>query len=261
MTRVADATERLLTLAPAETTNRVDSARIGWPSASPYELDTPLLVDLDSAVREEIGRLVQQLFLQPFERTGSAPSSAIRSVVFASAATRTASVTVTAGTAEVLARQTVGSVCVVDADLRNPTMHDCFHLPNTVGLSEALPQDRVTPIAAVQLSRNLSFIPAGFEGSSALHSLGRETFGRTVAELTARFDFVLVNAPPLGAHSDAVGLGASVDGVVLVVEAGSTRRATARRSAEMLRNASGQLVGVVLTNRKFPIPQFLYRWL
>ena len=72
------------------------------------------------------------------------------------------------------------------------------------------------------------------------------------------FDFVLIDAPPLTRYSDAIGLAQMTDGLVLVLEANSTRREAALQVAENLRAANIRILGAVLNKRTFPIPETLY---
>jgi Mrp family chromosome partitioning ATPase len=78
------------------------------------------------------------------------------------------------------------------------------------------------------------------------------------AELRREFDFVIVDAPPLTRCADAIALGQLSDGVVLVLEANSTRRETALAAAESLRSSGIQIIGAVLNKRTFPIPEKIY---
>jgi Mrp family chromosome partitioning ATPase len=78
-------------------------------------------------------------------------------------------------------------------------------------------------------------------------------------ELSKEFDYVLIDAPPVSSYADAVLLGQMADGVILVVEANSTRRGTARMVKETFEGAKVRLLGAILNNRTFPIPEALYR--
>ena len=96
--------------------------------------------------------------------------------------------------------------------------------------------------------------------------LGENEAGLSVEWLPGRFrdlrtevDYTIVHGPPAALCSDASLLGYLSDGVVLVLEAGKTRRATAQRTVQTLQAASARLLGAVLSNRKFPIPDGIYR--
>jgi len=80
-----------------------------------------------------------------------------------------------------------------------------------------------------------------------------------IDSLRATFDNILIDCQPLKHSSDAAVLAASVDGVVVVVEAGRTRRdeiLNARRTIEV---AAGKLLGFVLNKRRYPVPEWLYK--
>ena len=83
--------------------------------------------------------------------------------------------------------------------------------------------------------------------------------GKRIAELKSAFDFVIIDAAPIGESSDAFALCQFADGVVLVLEAGKTRKETARVAESNLRAAGIPILGGVLNKRTFPIPEFIYQ--
>lgn len=80
-------------------------------------------------------------------------------------------------------------------------------------------------------------------------------------ELRSEFEFVVIEGPAAGISSETVLLGQLTDGVILLLSAGSTRRTTARKIKETLEASQCRILGTVLTERTFPIPDRLYRWL
>ena len=80
-----------------------------------------------------------------------------------------------------------------------------------------------------------------------------------ISRLPAEFAHVVISASPVGLYTDAVLLGQMADGVVLVLEANSTRRAAARRAKQLLEESNVRVLGTVLNNRTYPIPEKLYR--
>jgi Mrp family chromosome partitioning ATPase len=78
-------------------------------------------------------------------------------------------------------------------------------------------------------------------------------------ELRKEFDFILVDAPALNLYTDALSLGRIADGVVVVLQADSTRRESALRGLQSLRDAHVEVLGAVLNQRTFPIPESVYR--
>jgi receptor protein-tyrosine kinase len=82
-----------------------------------------------------------------------------------------------------------------------------------------------------------------------------------IKDLRDEFEHVVINAPPVGLYSDAALLGQNADGLVLVLEANSTRRVAARKAKLALEASNVLVLGTVLNNRTFPIPEKIYRLL
>ena len=112
-------------------------------------------------------------------------------------------------------------VLVIDADLRGPSLHTVFDIANERGLSEALQEDiRALPI--VDVSRRLSVMTAGQPGPAPLAGLSSPRMAEVLAECATRFDWVLIDTPPVGVLPDAQVLARRVGEVILVIGAGST---------------------------------------
>lgn len=140
-------------------------------------------------------------------------------------------------------------VILVDCDLRRPSLHTLFGLPNEVGLTTLiLDQSRSevalqpTPVAGLSLltSGPLPPRPADILGSKRMEAV--ITYLRELA------DIVLFDTPPVIAVTDAAVLATRVDGVLLVLQAGKTRRDRAREARQLLEKVKANIVGVVLNN-------------
>jgi len=200
--------------------------------------------------QEEITRLIQRVFRVP---------DAPRSVLFAGIDPGDGCTSVCAATAENLASTAPGSVCVVDANLRNPSLHRYFEIGNTSGLAEAIVQSGPVHNFAQNIpGTNLWVMPSGSGIATAQALLGSDGMRARMAELNQSFDHVLVDSPALNRASDALVLGRLVDGVLLVLQSNATKRETARTVIAGIRNANVNLLGAVLNKRTFPIPQNLY---
>ena len=79
-----------------------------------------------------------------------------------------------------------------------------------------------------------------------------------MTELRSEFDYVLIDTPAISSSNDATVLGAVTDGLVLVLKANSSRRESARGAMHDLRAAKVRVLGAVLNQRTFPIPQSIY---
>ena len=82
-----------------------------------------------------------------------------------------------------------------------------------------------------------------------------------IGELRREFEYSIVEAGPATDSGDVAILGQLADGVVLVLSARYTRRATAHKVKQMLDSAGVRILGTVLSDREFPIPERIYRWL
>jgi len=111
------------------------------------------------------------------------------------------------------------------------------------------------------LPRNLWLLSCGSAANESAALLNSERMKSRITELRNEFDYVLLDAPPLSTYADAVALGQLADGVVLVLEANSTKREAAVRVVENLRAANVNILGAVFNKRTFPIPESLYQLL
>jgi len=80
-----------------------------------------------------------------------------------------------------------------------------------------------------------------------------------LAELGREFDYLLIDSPALSICNDAVVLGCASDGVVMVLKANSSRRESAKKALDELQTARARVLGAVLNQRTFPIPESIYR--
>jgi len=217
-------------------------------------LPTAADIDVDKITREESLKLVQSLFL-----LNGAPH---RVVLFAGVVSRSGCSVVCVGAAETLAHNTSGAVCLVDANFRAPSLPEAFATTNHYGLSDSLRKEgAVRHFAKPLMPRNLWLLSCGSAANESTALLNSERMKSRIQELRQEFDYVLFDAPPLSTYADAVALGQLADGVVLVLEANSTKREAAVRVAENLRAANVKILGAVFNKRTFPIPKSLYQLL
>jgi Mrp family chromosome partitioning ATPase len=217
------------------------------------EPSTPAL-DVAGKVRDEIAKLVLNLFLLP-----AAQAQARRQVIFAGAEAGAGSSWMCARVAEVLASQVRGSVCVVDCNLRSPGLHRQFAVDNHFGLSDALLRSDPLQQYVRQLSRkNLWLLSCGSSTENWEEKVGSGSLRLRLAELRAQFDYVLMDVASTNTCNDGIVLGSSSDGIVLVLKANCTRRDVARKALQELKAANVPVLGAVLNQRTFPIPDNIY---
>jgi capsular exopolysaccharide synthesis family protein len=139
---------------------------------------------------------------------------------------------------------------VVDSDLRRPAMDKIFDLPNSYGLSDAILQDN--PALADHLRAtgvdNLWVLPSGSLPPNPADLLGSKRMEAIIEELKGQASLVLFDSPPVLAVTDAAVLSTRMDGVLVVCNAGRTRRKEAQKAVEELRRIGANLLGAVLND-------------
>ncbi|HEY0673483.1 MAG TPA: polysaccharide biosynthesis tyrosine autokinase [Longimicrobiales bacterium] len=152
-------------------------------------------------------------------------------------------------------------VLLVDADLRRPTLHRVFAVPQAPGLTQAaLGQEPLD--AAIRPTRihNLFVLPAGTLPANPAELLGQEQTRALFAQLSADFDLVIVDSSPVAVAADAVIAATLVDGVLMVVRAGETDRQAAQYAIQQIANVGGKVVGAVLNDPDAKLPRYGQRY-
>jgi len=225
------------------------------PNAAPFipiSGGSNIGIGLGQWASDEALRLVQQVFLL---QTQDPP----RVVVFAGIDHGNGCSQICAAVAETLAKNAKGKVCLVEANFRSPGLPGLFGVPNHHGLTEALLRDGpISAYARLIGQENLWLLSAGTLAVDSPNLLASDHLKIRLDELRKEFDFVIIDAPPLTPYSDAVVLGQLSDGLVLILEADSTRREAASAAAENLRSVKVPILAAVLNKRTFPIPEKIY---
>ncbi len=209
--------------------------------------------DLESISREEEIKLVQRIFPVAGQRSPQI-------VLFSSVESDAGCASISIRTAEILAGRGDGSVCVVDANFQLPCLHHYFGIDNSKGLAEAvLGSLPIQDFLQKQPEANLWILPCGAAGGQLRFSGVNDRLRSRMTELRGQFKYLVIHSSPLDLDSAAILLSRWTDGVVMVVEADTTRRETARRMKQDLEAANVRILGVVLNNRTFSIPEALYR--
>jgi len=138
-------------------------------------------------------------------------------------------------------------VLVVDGDLRRPQQHEIFGVANSRGLADWLPAGGPPPVQPTKVER-LQVLPAGTIPPNPVALLGQKRLAEALAELATLADYVICDAPPLLAVTDGALWASKVDGVLVLVNAGSTRREQALRARAMLEKVHARIIGAVLLN-------------
>jgi capsular exopolysaccharide synthesis family protein len=208
---------------------------------SPRGPEPPHVVREPGAALAEAYRVVRTnlVFLSSFRRGGG--------VILVSSSVPGEGKTTTAANLAAALALNGSQVLAVDADLRRPSLHEQFGLRAAPGLSEVLARSRragrlirPTPV------RGLRVLPSGETPPNPSELLGSERLRRLLATERRRYQWIVIDAPPILALSDAPVLCTLVDGLVLVVWAEATGFPSVRRALEQVAQVGGRLAGVVL---------------
>ncbi|MCA9930308.1 MAG: CpsD/CapB family tyrosine-protein kinase [Anaerolineales bacterium] len=137
---------------------------------------------------------------------------------------------------------------LVDCDLRRPSLHTLFNLQAEPGFTNMILEEGSDPPLQQTSVENLSLLAAGTLPPNPADLLGSKKVDQLITRLSAMADIILFDAPPVIAVTDAAVLGGKVDGVLLTISAGKTKRDHAERAKDTLEKAKVRIVGVTLTN-------------
>lgn len=240
-------------LSEVERPASVGGPTILFPSTAPRDGVQSSSRGFDRMAQEECLKLVQRIFLPQ-------PANTSRTVVFAGVDQGVGCSRICIETARILATNTSAPICLVDANFRTPSLPDFLGVTNHRGLSNSLFEEGEVRTFIKQVQPvNLYLLSSGAVNAGSPALLNSDRFKARSQELKEEFTHILIDAPALNLYTDAIALARIADGVVLVLQADSTRRESALKAVETLRDAQVEVLGGVLNRRTFPIPEFIYR--
>ena len=206
--------------------------------------------DADSFAEEQIRGLVRQVF----RPVGAKPA---HQVVFSSVDPQTDIGMICLQIGLALSKQASGTTCLVEA---NPSSPGLEQILESNGL-DLVPSQEASTLRdpSRRLSSQLWLIPRRAFLAEDENGWSSVWLRNRLADLRQTFDYTVLYGPPAATCSDAAPLASLCDGMVLVLQANLTRRVTAQRVKEKLHSANARLLGTVLSDRTFPIPETIYR--
>jgi len=143
-------------------------------------------------------------------------------------------------------------VIVVDCDLRNPTVHQMFKIPNMSGLTNIIVEDDRYEKYVISDKEfdNLGIITSGPIPPNPSELIGSNRMKIFLDKLKENYDYVLLDAPPVLLVTDPTVLAPVVDGVILVIQANKTEIEATKRAKEILTNVKANILGAVLNKVK-----------
>ena len=188
---------------------------------------------------EAIRTLRNSILLTDFDRR-------LRSVLLTSASPSEGKSTVAAHLAATHAGQNKRTL-LIDGDLRRPSVHRLYQVPNDVGLSNVLLQQLSWRDAIIRIEhpQGLDILPAGPSTRRASDLIGA-SLAEIIEQATREYDLVVLDAPPLLGFAEPLQMATAVDGVIVVARAGDTSRKALSSVIGTLSRLRANLVGVVL---------------
>lgn len=161
-----------------------------------------------------------------------------------------------------MARDLDKTVLLGDCDLRHGGIHQLLALNPTQGMADAL-VDGFSPEQAFCKTRidNLTILPRGNIPHNPSELLGSKKMRRLLEELKSRFDYIILDSPPIVPLTDSGLLGSKADGVILVIQAHKTQQKVVEQAQALLKQAGARVLGLVLTSADYFVPKYLYRYI
>jgi len=150
-------------------------------------------------------------------------------------------------------------VLIIDANLRNPSMHKLFKNPETQGLVDVLEGRLSFDKAVKDVGSHLNILVAGKTNLNPVTLLGSKAMAEVIKDAGKDYDVVLIDCAPLSNFKDAAVMSSFVDGVALVITEGKTRKQVVKNAITPLEQKKANLIGVILNNRTYPIPERIYK--
>ena len=149
-------------------------------------------------------------------------------------------------------------VLLIDGDLRRPFIHQMFQLPNVSGLNDGLRTENDRKIPLINYTDHLTILTAGRPDSDPMSVLSSDRMKQVLEEAGARFDWVIIDTPPVGLMTDAHLLASLVHSVILVVQAGRTPLPSIKTAVQAV--GRERILGVVLNRTESGSPNAAYNY-
>ncbi|MBB3108573.1 capsular exopolysaccharide synthesis family protein [Paenibacillus phyllosphaerae] len=172
-------------------------------------------------------------------------------VILISSAKRSEGKTTTSSNLAVAYANEGKRVMLIDADLRNPALHNVFSIHNTKGLCERLVDESNTREVIRETGiAGLSLITSGIIPINSAELVSSEAMKSLIDELRNSYDVIIIDSPPVLLVSDGLALSTLCDGVVMVIDSKKTEKIHARKAKMLFEHVNARLIGVVLNNVK-----------
>jgi succinoglycan biosynthesis transport protein ExoP len=153
------------------------------------------------------------------------------------------------------------SVLLIDADMRSPSQHHAWELTNSTGLSNVIVGQSNFRDAIKTGIPHLHILPAGVTPPNPVALLDSERMAALIEHFSSKYDFVVIDTPPIAGSADALILGRMTDGILLVMRPGVVDSASANAAKNLLAQSGQHVLGIVANGidvRSEPDSYFYY---
>jgi capsular exopolysaccharide synthesis family protein len=190
----------------------------------------------------------------------SFPLDSVKTIMFTSTAHGDGSSFIAVSLAKTLVKDFRLNVLLIDANLRRPSLHEIFDIENNPGLSDLLAREEDKTFFVKKVGHGgLYLIPSGKKKSESTNLFESDRFERTLKTMREKFDYVILDVPPVNNYAESIVISTKVDGVVLVLESDKTRQQVATRAKREMEKAGAKVLGAILNKRKHYIPEWIYK--
>jgi protein-tyrosine kinase len=189
------------------------------------------------------------------------PLGSVKTILFAGTANGDGCTTMAASFANTMAKFGCLNVLLIDANLRTPRLHEIFNIKYNQGLGNLLTigEDDKTSLFSRVGHGNLYLVSCGKKCQVPLAIFESPCFDETLKQAREKFHYVILDAPPVIGCAETKAIAKKVDGVILVIEFGKTRKQVAGRAKQELEDAGAKVLGVIINRRKHYIPNWIYK--
>jgi Mrp family chromosome partitioning ATPase len=182
----------------------------------------------------------------------------VRSIMFTSAVSGEGVTTISTYFAKFLGLQGMASTLACEMNGHRPAFSSVFSLNGDSGVTDYFTETCSVGSLVQSAGSEVDIIQLGQKDPAIIQLRLKQAFPRFLEEAHESYETIVIDAPPVISSPETPPMAALVDGCVIVVHAGRTKREVVRRSIETIQNLGGNVLGIVLNRKKYHIPGFLY---
>ncbi|MDD5730234.1 MAG: CpsD/CapB family tyrosine-protein kinase [Candidatus Omnitrophica bacterium] len=153
-------------------------------------------------------------------------------------------------------------ILLVDGDMRRASVKRYLGINPEVGLADLIANGAKMEDALLNIGvENLTILPAGKVPHNPAELLNSLKLKNLISMLREKYDYIIFDSPPIIPVTDAGLIGSQTDGVVMVIKANKTQKGIVHHSESLLKQVQAKVLGYVLTNIQYHIPDYIYRYL